>query len=234
MAESEGVESTESEELLTLSEVSKRTRISMPTLQRYKKLYQSRIPSVGKGRRQRYPENALPVFEEIKKENIGKRGRPPKARAEKAAGGARRGGRKAAATTGRRAGGKKTQAAAADSRQGLLTLTQISEETGISYPTLVRYVKLHGDRIPHQGRGRKRRYHPEAVGVFRQLRQESPRGRQKKAPGAAPRAARAASGDRDLAHRVQALERSQERLEKEIHALIKHLQKPLKLTLHRT
>jgi hypothetical protein len=48
-------------DLLTLSEVSKRTKISMPTLQRYKKEYQRRIPSTGKGRKQRYPVEALEV-----------------------------------------------------------------------------------------------------------------------------------------------------------------------------
>ena len=35
--------------LLTLTEVAKRTKISMPTLQRYKKLYQARIPRRAKG-----------------------------------------------------------------------------------------------------------------------------------------------------------------------------------------
>src|SRR3954466_4113968 len=66
------------EKLYTLSEISQKTNISMPTLQRYKKLYQARIPSVGKGRKQRYPESALPVFDEIKNENVGRRGRPRK------------------------------------------------------------------------------------------------------------------------------------------------------------
>src|SRR5690606_28132438 len=51
-------------ELLTLTEVANRTGISMPTLQRYKKEYQDRIPSVGRGRKQRYPASALGVFEE--------------------------------------------------------------------------------------------------------------------------------------------------------------------------
>ena len=45
----------------------------MPTLQRYKKLYQDRIPSEGQGRKQRYPESALPVFDVIKNENVGRR-----------------------------------------------------------------------------------------------------------------------------------------------------------------
>src|SRR5260370_13251851 len=67
-----------SDKLYTLSEISQRTGISMPTLQRYKKTYQSRIPSVGQGRKQRYPEAALPVFGELRKENAGRRGRPRK------------------------------------------------------------------------------------------------------------------------------------------------------------
>ena len=56
--------------LYTLTEVSNKTSISMPTLQRYKKNYQDRIPSVGKGRKQRYPEEALQVFEQIKAGDI--------------------------------------------------------------------------------------------------------------------------------------------------------------------
>ena len=64
--------------LFTLSEVSEKTGISMPTLQRYKKMYQDRIPAEGKGRKQRYPESAMPIFGEIRNENAGKRGRPRK------------------------------------------------------------------------------------------------------------------------------------------------------------
>jgi predicted DNA-binding transcriptional regulator AlpA len=66
------------DKLFTLSEISQRTGISMPTLQRYKKTYQGRIPSVGTGRKQRYPEHSLPVFAELRSENAGKRGRPRK------------------------------------------------------------------------------------------------------------------------------------------------------------
>ena len=56
--------------LLTLTEVANRTKISMPTLQRYKKLYQDRIPSEGAGRKQRYPKSAIPVFLELKKDEL--------------------------------------------------------------------------------------------------------------------------------------------------------------------
>src|SRR5262245_60598248 len=156
--------------LYTLSEISKRTGISMPTLQRYKKTYQSRIPSVGQGRKQRYPENALPVFNEIKVENAGRRGRPRK-NAAAGAGAARpakrRGrppgsGKKAASRrkTGRKTGGRRGRppgAKKAAGRRGrprktasggLLTLTEISKRTGISYPTLVRYVKLYSAKLP--------------------------------------------------------------------------------------
>lgn len=212
------------EALYTLTEVSEKTGISMPTLQRYKKNYQNRIPSVGKGRTQRYPANALEVFEEIKKENIKRRGRPPKSESKK-----RGGGRKA----------KKTQAASETSGGGLLPLTQIAEETGISYPTLVRYVKLHGDRIPSEGEGRSRRYHPEAVQVFQEIRSESSRGRKKKSSGGGAGGggtrARTRSGDGggDIGKRVESLEKAQASLEKQIRELIKQVKKPLKVTINR-
>jgi len=60
--------------LYTLTDVSEATGISMPTLLRYKKNYQDRIPSVGHGRTQRYPEAAFDVVRQIKRENMQKRG----------------------------------------------------------------------------------------------------------------------------------------------------------------
>ncbi len=284
---------SESKKLYTLSDVSQRTGISMPTLQRYKKIYQSRIPAEGKGRKQRYPESAMPVFEELKVENAGRRGRPRKdaaaaaaparrgrkpaaaapaaaakavkaakpaakaanaANAAKAAGttGARRGrkpGRpaaapaKAPAAVAARRGGRKAAkpvktAAAGRGRtaSGLLTLGQVSEQTGISYPTLVRYVRLFSDRLPSEGSGRSRRFHPEAVDVFRQLRQESGRGGRKPGPkaGAARgrgRAAAAPAGGGDatiLGVRLRTLERSYHELEKRFQGFVKSLQKLVK------
>lgn len=205
------------DKLYTLSEISQRTGISMPTLQRYKKTYQDRIPSVGQGRKQRYPENALPVFDEIKNENAGKRGRPRKdasaPRPERPTASKRRPGRPAKSAAPAGARGRKAAAAAprgaakkastgrgpgrppkkavggaggggAQKSGNLLTLTQISETTGISYPTLVRYVRMHADRLPHEGKGRARRFYPQAVDVFRQLRSESGRGGRKPASAA--------------------------------------------------
>jgi predicted DNA-binding transcriptional regulator AlpA len=218
------------EELLTLSEVSNRTGISMPTLQRYKKNYQNRIPSVGKGRKQRYPVESLSVFKKIKEENIAKRGRPRKRKDDGGDGRRRRRGRRGRAAS-RRAG-----SAAGESREDLLTLTEVGKRTGISYPTLVRYVKDHGDRIPYEGEGRKKRYHPEAVEVFKEIRSESPRGRRKgagkKAKGKRA-AASASAGDGSVARRLQALERSQEKLATEIRDLVKHLRKPVTATFQR-
>jgi DNA-binding transcriptional MerR regulator len=200
---------------LTLTEVANRTGISMPTLQRYKKEYQDRIPSSGKGRSQRYPAASLPVFEEIRKENIKKRGRPRKERP---------------------AGEAPRRKAAAPARSDLLTLTEVSGRTGISYPTLVRYVKLHGDQIPSEGEGRRRRYHPQAVEVFQRLRGESGRGRKRKraagAPAAGPAKA-AGGGDARLAQRVASLERTQARLEGQIRELIQLVKKPITVTVQR-
>lgn len=198
------------EELLTLTEVSNRTGISMPTLQRYKKEFQDRIPSVGKGRRQRYPVHSLPVFEQIKKENIKKRGRPRKSGSKK----------------------KKQKADVEPARTDLLTLTEVGERTGISYPTLVRYVKLHGDKIPHEGEGRRRRYYPAAVEVFQEIRSQSGRGRRRKASGGGSSSG-GGKADPGLARRVRSLEKSQEKLEKQIRDLLRELKKPMTVTIQR-
>jgi restriction endonuclease Mrr len=65
----------EQRKLLTLGEVSRFTGIAMPTLQRYKKVYQERIPSEGIGRRRRFPVEALEVFKTLRDENLGRRKR---------------------------------------------------------------------------------------------------------------------------------------------------------------
>jgi len=264
MAEADSQRETGDDTLYTLSDISQKTGISMPTLQRYKKLYQGRIPSVGNGRKQRYPENALPVFDEIKHENIGRRGRPRKNAAPAAPPARRRGrppgsGRKAAAETkavarrGRRPGRPAKAAKAASvaavaekparrrgrppgranrSTGNLLTLTQISKTTGISYPTLVRYVRLHSDRLPHEGKGRGRRFYPAAVDVFRQLRQESGRGgRRPGRPAGSGRGRGAAAATADtggLTQRIRAIEKSQQDIEKRFRGLVQGLQKLLR------
>ncbi len=263
MAETETRRSdTAEDKLYTLSEISQKSGISMPTLQRYKKLYQVRIPSVGKGRKQRYPESALPVFDEIKHENVGRRGRPRKdasaQRPEKQpVASKRRPGRPAKATpvAAKRAGGRKAAPPAAAPRRGrprknaapaapargaraqksggLLTLTQISKTTGISYPTLVRYVRLYSDRLPHEGKGRARRFYQQAVDVFRQLRGESGRGGRKKGPGRpvgrppGRPASRGIASDLSnaVAQRIKAIEKGQQSLEKKFKGLAKSLQK---------
>lgn len=213
-----------SDGLYTLTQIAEKTDISMPTLQRYKKNYQNRIPSVGKGRKQRYPAEAIPVFEQIKEENLQRRGRPPKTEGAKRKAGRPRG-KKAPAR------GKK--------KEGLLTLTAVAEEAGVSYPTAVRYVKEYGDQIPYEGKGRSRRYHPEAIEVVKRLRAESPRGRRPKAaagasrPGRPKAAAAPAAGGGDLAKRVASLERTQADLAKRIQELIKEIRKPMKLTINR-
>jgi hypothetical protein len=275
------------QKLYTLSEISSKTGISMPTLQRYKKTYQDRIPAEGQGRKQRYPESALPVFDEIRSENAGKRGRPRKnpdaPRPERPTASKRRGRPPAAAKRGRPAAaakpvvraakkaskaavksvakrGRKAAAAAAPAmpaRRGrppgranqkpaaksgsqksgnLLTLTQISDTTSISYPTLVRYVRLHGDRLPSEGKGRARRFYPQAVDVFRQLRQESGRGGRKKGSGAAKKpagrgrvaAAVASTGEAvsgAFNQRLKQIEKAQQGLEKKLKGLVDNLTK---------
>lgn len=237
--------------LFTLTEVAKKTKISMPTLQRYKKLYQDRIPSEGSGRKQRYPQEALAVFLELKKENIGRRGRPrknaapaPSARATKPAKAAKKQGSK----RGRKPAAKR--AASAKSGEELLTLTQVSKLTGVSYPTLLRYVKTNLNDIPHKGSGRARRFKPAAVAVFKSLRQRSKRGRKSKATLAAEAQSRKAApaakkttrrrgrppkvvDPADLLARIKELEKNQTRLERLIARQQKKLEKPFRVVLQR-
>jgi len=222
-------ESETGEKLYTLTEVSNKINISMPTLQRYKKLYQDRIPSQGGGRSQRYPEEALEVFLQLKKENMGKRGRP----------------RKNASAGDRPKAPARKKPSEKKSKEGLLTLTQISEMTGISYPTALRYVKSHLAEIPHRGAGRGRRFLPEAVEVFQTLRNSSRRGRKRQTPSAAvasssagPAASpagseRGAAAIEKLTERIRALEKSQRQLEKLIEKQQKMMERPIKVVLQR-
>jgi len=204
--------------LYTLTEVSERTGISMPTLQKYKKDHADQIPSEGKGRRQRYPIEALKVFERLKEAALKRRGR----RAAKKTGSRRT--KKAS----RRASTKATKTRKS-APQGHLTLAEVERRTGISYPTLLRYVKLHGKKIPHEGRGRKRRYAPHAVEVFKELRAGSRRGRRK---GSAPSQAVQVAEPR-LAESLRRLEKAQRALQQQVAALEKRLSRPIQVTLRR-
>ncbi|MDA8020202.1 MAG: helix-turn-helix domain-containing protein [Thermoanaerobaculia bacterium] len=207
--------------LYTLTEVKERTGISLPTLQKYKKKHQDRIPSVGEGRTQRYPESALAVFEQLKRENLKKRGRPRKKSSQ-----------------------ENTRYASAESSSAgeLLTLKQVSELTGISYPTLSRYTKTSLPRIPHVGKGRKRRYKPDAVGVFKTLYEESKRGRRKKggpskpSPKGARQVTQVVSADIDLGplvDQLKELRKAQRDLQRQVDKLEKEVRKPFKITLRR-
>jgi len=225
--------------LYTLTEVAQNIKISMPTAQRYKKVYQSRIPAVGVGRRQRYPKEALRVFEQIKIENLDKRGRPPKSSAGSETAGRKRTSQnrptdESSADSRRRprtrseSAARKSTASRAQARQPkLLTLTEISHRTGISYPTCINYVKKHLDRIPHVGTGRRRRFPPQAVKVFRELRLQSRRGRRK---GSATGPSRTETA---LLNRIRELERSQRQLTRRLDTVIKTLHAPLKVTIKR-
>jgi DNA-binding transcriptional MerR regulator len=201
--------------MYTLTEVSKRTGISMPTLQKYKKEHADRIPSVGDGRRQRYPREAFDVFSKLKEESLARRAE------------SRRSSKRSAARSPRKSGSR--------TAEGLLSLQQIKEITGISYPTLLRYVRLHLDRIPHVGTGRRRRYKPEAVDVFRELRRQSPRGR-RKAAGSDKSAAAGVDGRslKTVERRLEGVERSQAALERQLREVARLLKRPVTVKLQRS
>ena len=213
--------------LLTLSSISQQTGISYPTLQRYVRLFGDRIPHEGEGRKRRYHPDSVAVFRELRAES--KPGRKPKAAPAA----------KSPARKKRKARAAAKPAAAAPK---LLTLTAIGQQTGISGPTLQRYLKLFGDRIPHEGEGRKRRYHPEAVAVFREIRSRSKRGRKPKAKVAAAaktpvrrkRKARAARARRQAAPTAAgSVEARLAALEAQVSLVLQKLDQPITITLNR-
>ena len=51
----------------------------------------------------------------------------------------------------------------------LYSLLDVKKETGISYPTLVKYARDFADQIPAVGFGRSRRYTVESIRVFQRI-----------------------------------------------------------------
>ena len=223
--------------LFTLSEVAESINVSMPTAHKYKRAYQGRIPSVGTGRTQRYPENALKVFEQIKVENHNRRGRPPKdglldlgtgsSLPSAAAARARRANGRTSKSASSAAQGARRAPTAQKKSSDLLTLTEISQRTGISYPTCIKYAKENLGIIPHAGTGRQRRYDPEAVAIFRDLRKKSRRGRRKASDTSPSRTEKA------ILERVRKLELSQRQLVRRLDKVLASLRKPVRVTLSR-
>lgn len=268
----------------SLVEVAQKTGIPMPILLRYKREHPDRVPSEGSGSQQRFPEEAFEVLQEIQKEeaeghDLPRRGgfgllslprlrkqvRPAdeeesataSATEEPTPTGADRTTEPAPPRTRAQSGAKTASAASQDGE--LLSLVDISNRVEIPYPTLARYASQYGDRIPHQGKGRNRRFPPEAIEVFRQIRKESKPGRppkkKKQAAGiAAPtkaakvprkaeteapaRVARPApvagsphAEEGQLARRIASLEESQKLLEEQIRELIAALSKPATVTI---
>jgi excisionase family DNA binding protein len=242
----------------SLVEVAQKTGIPMPILLRYKREHPDRVPSVGSGSQQRFPEEAIEVLKQIHQEATGReeeprRGgfgllslprlrkqvrRPDEDTDEDAAQEA------AEAEPAKRARAVSGTSAAAG--EGM-TLVEVSEKLGIPYPTVARYASQHGDRIPHHGSGRSRRFPEEALAVFEQIRKESKPGRPPKRKAKAKREAAAGAAGRvtpapaasaataqsleKLARRIESLERSQKMLEDQIRDLLDDLARPAKATV---
>lgn len=227
--------------LYTLTEVAESINVSMPTAQRYKKSYQSRIPAVGLGRKQRYPREALRVFEQIKLENLSKRGRPAKESGGRSSSASKQARKrtpskarqrtksaKRVRTRSRPTARRRAAVRLRPQQDELLTLTEISKRTGISYPTCINYVKRHLDRIPHVGTGRRRRFPPEATTVFRELRNQSRSGRRKSSAASPNRT------DKAVLRRLRDLEKSQRQLARQLDSVLKALNAPLQVTIKRS
>ena len=88
-------------------------------------------------------------------------------------------------------------------REFVYTLPQVADYTGIPYPTLARYVSQYGDRIPHVGKGRQRRFSVKSILRVQQIRKET-------RPGRPPNTSRGGSKKsvpaRDLDQRLEVLE----------------------------
>jgi hypothetical protein len=123
----------------------------------------------------------------------------------------------------KRAGAKRASPRKKDS---LLTLVQIGRMTGISYPTLLRYVRLYLDRLPHLGIGRKRRFRPAAVAEFQKLRQES-------RPGRRASGGRGSGATPSLTRQLAKLERGQRDLLRQLRALRRLLARPVRIRVGR-
>lgn len=240
----------------SLVEVAQKTGIPMPILLRYKREHPDRVPSIGSGSQQRFPEEAIEVLRRIHQGETQRQEEPrrggfgllslPRLRKQ-----VRRDdeepeveGTAEAGETDEPAG----QAARSTTSPPVdgMTLVEVSEKLGIPYPTVARYASQHGDRIPHHGRGRSRRFPAEALEVFEKIRRESkpgrpPKKKSKKAaakPASAGPAASAAGGEsadtlglEQLARRIESLERSQKVLEEQIRSLLDDLSRPATATV---
>ncbi|MBZ0115245.1 MAG: hypothetical protein K8J08_22515 [Thermoanaerobaculia bacterium] len=237
-----------------MSEIQRRTGLSRPTLQKYKFEYADRIPSVGTGRTQRYPEEAVAVVLAIREENRSRVGRPstkdsegtkasPRKRGAQSASKGRGKGKSAKSSAGRttKAKGKSAkdsvvavQASPAARTTGLLTLTELARRVGVSLPTARRYVTDHLERISHVGEGRGKRFYEDAVATLRRIQKEAAgrRGRRGKGKVKAKEATKvnqaSAKGSNvdKLVARLEALEARVVELERE-------LERPLRLEIRR-
>lgn len=97
-----------------------------------------------------------------------------------------------------------------------LSLPEVADALGVPYPTVARYATQYADRIPHQGEGRNRRFPPEALDVFREIRSTS-------RPGRPPDANR-------MALRLELLERRLASLRAELVVARHEASKPVTLT----
>lgn len=195
--------------LLTLTELARRAGISAGTAHRYRQELGERLPSVGEGRTTRFPEEAVAILLALREEKAGRKGGRPPGRAP-----------------------RPPAALAGEAPAGLLSLRRIGKLTGISYPTLLRYLARHGEQIPQVGSGRRRRFPPEAMAVFEALRASRGR-RPRAAAGEKPAARPRRGGEPALIRRLQALEEAHAELTRQLRRLQQLLDRPWTVTVKR-
>ncbi len=74
LADGEDPLASHDEQLFTLTEMAERTEISLASLSKYVKEQPERVPSKLVGKMRKFPSAAIPVFQQIKTENLGRRG----------------------------------------------------------------------------------------------------------------------------------------------------------------
>jgi hypothetical protein len=112
---------------------------------------------------------------------------------------------------------------------GALSLAEIARRTKISYPTLLRYLQIHGRKIPAIGKGRTRRFPVRAVQVFEHLRSQSRGGRRRVLAGGPGRIA--VGTDAGLTARIRRIESMQEDLNRQLGDVVRMLKQPLQVTV---
>lgn len=178
----------------SVSKISQMTGISESKILEYRRRFTQRIPSMGEGKEKVHPEEAVPIFEEIHRQQSGQEVLTRQGRrhldlqqVSEELGLSRsllyayiseEGDRIPKFKEGKRwifpeealeafrEIRSEREARKRRKVEGLYSIRDIARKTGISESTLHQYKRALGDELPSEGEGRNRRYPEEAIEVF--------------------------------------------------------------------